>query len=237
MVMSKYPLLYQWSLEDAIEHDELDKWRESYVANCDCARAIEQGIEENYADNRLNTDFAKDIIEQYGYQRVNWVLAYTIQQKSHDGRINPDHKKWAQDFFMPEDAIQKNIVVGAHPGLTDLFISRVRKEWADLGLFEKAQCTDEKYYEGKLLVLNPFALAEQYRSPEYQLFYASSGFGCDPNAVGTKVCGHFLFDDEYAEFRRARFYGVISEEHIPEWAQEKLKQYQETVEQTDIKME
>ena len=118
-----------------------------------------------------------------------------------------------------------------------MFVDRVQKEWQALGLFDRTHCTDEGDYEDKLIVLKPSSLKDQYKTPEFQLFYATSGFGCDPKKIGTQVAGHFLKDDEYAHFRRADFIGVIREDCIPEWAQEKLKQYQEPVEQTDIKME
>ena len=76
--MAKHVSVYQWSLKEAQKLGEVDLWRESYKENCTCARAIEQAIDDNYADNRLNTDAAKDIIERFGYNRVNWVLANTI---------------------------------------------------------------------------------------------------------------------------------------------------------------
>ena len=39
--------IYPYSLEYAIKYDERDLWRESYQANCDCARAIERAIERH----------------------------------------------------------------------------------------------------------------------------------------------------------------------------------------------
>ena len=64
--MAKHVSVYLWSLREAQKLGEVDRWRESYKENCTCARAIEQAIDDNYADNRLNTDAAKDIIERFG---------------------------------------------------------------------------------------------------------------------------------------------------------------------------
>lgn len=235
--MAELKTVYRWSQDYAKKYGELEWWRESYKENCTCARAIEKAINENYKDNRLDTDSAQGIIAEYGWNRVQWVLSNTIQQHADDGRFSPKNKEWAEGFYMPEDDNLWHYSVEAHPGLVNMFVDRVRKEWQALGLFDRTHCTDEGDFEDKLIVLKPSSLKDQYKTPEFQLFYATSGFGCDPKKIGTQVAGHFLKDDEYAHFRRADFIGVIREDCIPEWAQEKLKQYQEPVEQTDIKME
>lgn len=85
--------------------------------------------------------------------------------------------------------------------------------------------------------MKPSSLKDQYKTPDFQLFYATGGFGCDPKKVGTQVSGYFLKDGEYAHFRRSDFIGVIKDECIPEWAQEKLKQYQQSEETINIQME
>ena len=96
--MADHKLLYCWSMQDAIAHNEMQDWRDSYRENCDCARIIERAIAEHYHDNILE-DGTKDIIDRYGFDRVNWVLANTLQEKAHDGRFSRDNKTWANDFF------------------------------------------------------------------------------------------------------------------------------------------
>lgn len=219
--MAEHKPLYLWSLKDALAHGERDEWRESYRENCDCARAIERAIADNYHDNRLE-DGTQDIIARYGFNRVNWVLANTIQQKEHDGRFSPDNKKWAAQLYIPEDDVRWHFCVESHPGLTDLFVNQARQAWQALGLFDKSHCSDETDYEAKLLILKPSVLKDAYKSPDFQLFYAESGFGCDPNARGRKVYGFFLKDGEETSYNRSDFLGVINDEHLPEWAREKL---------------
>ena len=221
--MQEHKPLYRWSLEDAVRHNELDEWRESYRENSDCARAIERAIEENYHDNRLE-DGTQRIIDRYGFDRVNWVLANTIQQKEDDGRFSPVNKAWAKQTHIPKDEARWHYCVESHPGLTDMFVNQTRQAWQALGLFDKSHCSVEQNYKGKLLILNPSALKDEYKSPDYQLFYAQSGFGCDPNSSGRKVFGSFLKDGERGNFYRADFLGVIDEKYLPEWAQEKLSE-------------
>lgn len=62
--------VYPYSLEYAIKYDERDLWRESYKLNCDCARAIENAIAENYDGRRLSGECVKAVVGEYGIDRV-----------------------------------------------------------------------------------------------------------------------------------------------------------------------
>lgn len=169
--MAEHKTVYRWSQDYAKKYGELEWWRESYKENCTCARAIEKAINENYKDNRLDTDSAQGIIAEYGWNRVQWVLANTIQQHADDGRFSPKNKEWAEGFYMPEDDNLWHYSVEAHPGLVNMFVDRVQKEWQALGLFDRTHCTDEGDYEDKLIVLKPSSLKDQYNDIVYRLLY------------------------------------------------------------------
>ena len=85
------------------------------------------------------------------------------------------------------------------------------------------QSDEPQNYKGKLLIIRSEILKEEFRTPENQLFLASGGFGCEPYSSGRKVFGCFL-DGEETHFQRSDFVGIIADEHIPEWAKEKLEQ-------------
>lgn len=161
--MADHKLLYRWSMQDAIAHNEVQDWRDSYRENCDCAKAIERAIAEHYHDNVLE-DGTKDIINRYGFDRVNWVLANTLQEKAHDGRFSRDNKTWANGFFIPNDDMRWHFCVEAHPGLTDIFINQARKAWQELDLFDRSHCADDADYTGKLLILKPSVLKDESTS-------------------------------------------------------------------------
>ena len=101
--------------------------------NSACKEAIEQTISAHYAENRLDTEAAvKDVLEKFGAERVQFILANTIQHKNHDGRISQDNKAWAKTIPMPEDSGASRhcaylVVDGVNPGLTDLFTRQARK--------------------------------------------------------------------------------------------------------------
>ena len=73
----------------------------------------------------------------------------------------------------------------SHSAILDGFISNYRKLVMELGMFDQKQCepdSSELDYTGKVLVLSPNTLKEEYWSPENQLWLAESGFGCSPTA-------------------------------------------------------
>ncbi len=95
--------------------------------NVACKLAIEKGIKENYDGLRLGKDFEEDIIREHGIDRVLYVLANTVQQKSWDGRFSSDNKKWAKGYAISEDTLNRCFVVESHPAVVDGFINRIRK--------------------------------------------------------------------------------------------------------------
>lgn len=234
--MAERVSLYEWSLEDAVRNGERVLWRESHKENCDCARAIERAINENYHDNVLH-DCVKPIIERYGFDRVNFVLANTVQQKKEDGRISEDNKKWARTIHIPRDDVRWQFTVESHPGLTNLFINDARKEWQSLGLFNYSHCISEDGgkidYTGKIVVIKPTELKDEYKTPEGQLFFAESGNGCRPNSLGTKVYGFHLDNGEKGYYRRYDIIGAIKDENIPDFAKENLAKFSHTDAQSE----
>lgn len=223
--MAEHKDLYRWSRLEAERSGELNAWVESYSENCICARAIERAISDGYGENRLKKDCAKKVLAEFGFDRVNWVLANTICEGDHDGRYSRENKQWAKQFNVPKDDSFKNynFAVKSHPGLVDVFTNIVRKEWQALGLYESNQCYPENLdYTGKVVAIRPECLKDQYKTAADQLFYAESGNGCRPEALGRKVFGQFLKDGERECFDRSEIQGVVKLELLPAWAQEKL---------------
>ena len=121
----------------ARENNELDVFRASYQANIACKEAIEKAINANYADNRLNTTaIYEEVVGKFGAERVQFVLATTIQHKDWDQRFSRGNRAWAQSvpmeasFGSRENDRSISYVVDAHSVLTDSFVSHFRKEQA-----------------------------------------------------------------------------------------------------------
>ena len=83
--------------------------------------------------NRLDTESAvKAVLEKFGSERVQFILANTIQHKDSDGRVSRDNKAWAKTIPMPEDSGTSRhcaylVVDEVNLGLTDLFTRQARK--------------------------------------------------------------------------------------------------------------
>lgn len=225
--MGRDALLYTSSLETAKACDETKFWLRSHNENVACARAIDDAIRKKFDGKHLESDCAKGVIEQYGYYRVMWVLANTLKEGESDGRFSRENKEWAKRFHVPKDKRRNEFCVQSHPAVLDGFINETREAWKELNLFDISHCkTDESSqdYTGQVVVLNPFVLRDQYKTPEYQLILATGGFGCSPTARGRKVFGSYLKDGENARVQRSDIIGVIKEEFLPEWAVEKLRE-------------
>ena len=125
--------MYFHSAAYASEHGETDAYWLSDQANFSCKVAIEQAISTHYGDNRLDTASAvQEVMEKFGPERMNFILANTIQHKDADGRISRDNKAWAKTIPMPEDkeSFRRNaylVVDQVNPGLVDLFTRQARK--------------------------------------------------------------------------------------------------------------
>ena len=129
--------IYFHSATYAHEHGELDQYRTSHKANIACKEAIEQAIADNYRDNRLGSACVQQVLQQFDYGRIFYVLANTVRQKEHDGRISRDNKAWAQTIPVCEDkdgfGYDRNVyfvVDRSHTGLMDLFLTQARREYA-----------------------------------------------------------------------------------------------------------
>ena len=123
--------VYLQSAAYAVEHGELTEYRASLDANIACKDALETALHTHYKDNALDTDSAvRETLAQFGPQRVQTILAMTVQRKEWDGRISPANKAWARTIPVPALGQQDGqpILTQAHPGLINLFLNRLRKE-------------------------------------------------------------------------------------------------------------
>lgn len=119
--------VYRETANYAYEAGELDAYRTSRDANMACKEAIEAAISENYVDYRLSTRVAVEtVLEQFPEERVQYVLANTVQHNLHDGRYHAENKDWAGRISVCEENSDAFIVSQVHPGLVNLFINQFK---------------------------------------------------------------------------------------------------------------
>ncbi len=219
--------VYTLSAAEAKRFGELSEWRESYKLNCACAQDIEEAIRDNFDGYHLNEKCAKPVIDKYGFSRVKWVLANTLMVKRDDGRFSQQNRRWLAGRHIPLDDHRFDFLVESHPAVLGGFIDLVRNEWDAIGLYDNRHIIPENGekldYEGRVLIFSADSMNEAHLHPEEQLFYAKGGFGCNPNAHGTKIFGQFLWDGEKCHIARADVVGAIRDECLPDWARDKLE--------------
>lgn len=119
--------VYREMANYAYEAGEMDAYRASRDTNIACAEAIEQAISENYVDYKLSTRVAVEtVLEQFSEERVQYVLANTVQHNLHDGRYHAENKDWAGKISVCEENSESFIVSQVHPGLVNLFINQFK---------------------------------------------------------------------------------------------------------------
>ena len=136
MKNDKVSPVYPHSYEIAVKKREVDAYMQSLDSNMACATAIEKAIGSCYQDYSLDTaKVLREVEKRFSRERIEYVLANTLQFKSWDGRISPSNKHWAKTIKIEEnldsygkDLNRQFIVDQAHPGLIDLLVSRFRRE-------------------------------------------------------------------------------------------------------------
>ena len=89
--------IYMESYQYAYQHGEAEQHLASQRANIACRDAIVEAIDRHYHDNRLDTGAAvKEVVQQFGYERMFYVLANTVQAMEHESRMTPNNKAWAR---------------------------------------------------------------------------------------------------------------------------------------------
>lgn len=129
--------LYKKNASDAKELDELELYRASFQTNIACKEAIEKAISENFIDSHFDSETALDeVLDAFGRDRVEYVLAKTVQYKHNDGRFQECNKKWAETVEVTELPTEWGIdrscyfVIETHPVLTDALVTRYCKRFS-----------------------------------------------------------------------------------------------------------
>ena len=144
--------VYQHNLTYAMEHGEADAYLDSRKLNIDCKNAIQEAISNNFDGMHLNHDVVNPVLEEYGAERLSFVLACTLQEKSWDGRFSQVNKEWAKNITIPENVnrgVDANLdyVVESHPAVLDGFIDLARERIAELEIApEKGKSFIAQYY-------------------------------------------------------------------------------------------
>ena len=226
--------LYKFSFSEAKRNGEMEECRESFRENIRCRDFLDKEVTERFDGMYLPDECAENAVKEFGYDRTMWVIANTVLERDGDGRFHSKNRDWAKSLHIPKENRNYEFALRSHSCIVNGLAGQVQDMYSKLGLLSGkhiVQSDEPQDYKGKLLIIRAEVLKEECRTPENQLFLASSGFGCSPTSSGRKVYGQFLSDGEKTQFYRSDFVGIISNEYIPEWAEKKMQQIQTQQEQ------
>ena len=124
--------IYRNSAAYARENGEIQKWRDSKAENIACRDTMDKAVAENFDGAHLRTESILDnVIAAYGKERVELILAATIQEKAHDGRFSRDNKEWAASVPMPEGEKTYLVSDRTHPILLDALAQEYRVNYSE----------------------------------------------------------------------------------------------------------
>lgn len=111
---------------------EIAQFRESNLANIACKAAIEASIAKHFDGMHLNPKAVSEVMDVFGPERTQYVLANTVQLLSWDGRFSRDNKAWAVKFDVVEDITaghdrRLGFIINSHPAVLDGFVIQARQ--------------------------------------------------------------------------------------------------------------
>ena len=125
--------IYEETFAYAYKHGETEQYHASKRVNIACKDAIEKAIDDNYQDNCLNTTAAvKEVVQQFGFARMLYVLANTLQTMDSDGRISRANKQWAWSVPVVFEQGKRDMtyfITHSHPGLLNMFASTAHHKY------------------------------------------------------------------------------------------------------------
>ncbi|MCL2853862.1 MAG: DUF3849 domain-containing protein, partial [Defluviitaleaceae bacterium] len=128
-------LVYPFDIQIARERSEVDVsvFHSNRKMNTECAKALDEVISASYYKaNHYNLELAAmKVINDYGFDRVNAVLAKQIDSRQNDGRFS-DHNKCWRRTYCPNTKAFDSAVMNAHPTLINSFVSNVRELYKEL---------------------------------------------------------------------------------------------------------
>lgn len=156
---SDVPVYYE-SFAYAAENGEVDLYRISRQLNEDCRNAIEEAIADNFDGMRLADDATKSVVEQFGMERMGYILAYTLNYNNHDGRYSHSNKEWADTTCKEErgNNIRTDWIVRSHPAVLNGFVDMYRKELAAEQQREPEKSFVQQFYVVTDLQTNPMQI-------------------------------------------------------------------------------
>ena len=124
--------LYLGTFEDARQAGEQEAWTASRNANIACRDAIDKEIAQNFDGMHLGSGVVDRVVQEFGADRVKYVLATNIQDMAWDGRISPSNKGWAANAPAATEPFRvAELRLRCHPAVLDGYVRMFRRDYPE----------------------------------------------------------------------------------------------------------
>ena len=103
------------------ESEEVERQLDEHYANLACRDGMEEIIRRGFDGARLDSGCAKRAIAEFGIQRVELVLADTVQSRFGDGRFSRQVREWAGARAISSKELGWGYILSAHSAVVDGF--------------------------------------------------------------------------------------------------------------------
>ena len=93
----------------------------------ECKKDIDALIAEKFNGFVLPRNTADEIIDKYGIDCVEFVLANTVTHFDYDGRFSRNNKDWAKDIVAENEWENNDLILSSHPAVLDGFTNQARR--------------------------------------------------------------------------------------------------------------
>ena len=205
--------LYLKTARYAREHGESEQYHRSHELNNACREEMDKAISENFDGMRLKEGFERELMERYGRERVEYVLATTVKENAWDGRYSRENMEWADSIPVSESESERiACCLHSHPAVIDGLIRRIRRnEHAKQQEKEEEDLAESKYLKETARGYKVVSIAQDKNGRNVAVVQRKNDFtvavGYD-TSDGTWAQGVYDFKDEAAanEYRE-RHYG------------------------------
>ena len=205
--------LYLKTARYAREHGESEQYHRSHELNNACREEMDKAISENFDGMHLKEGFERELMERYGRERVEYILATTVKENAWDGRYSRENREWADSIPVSESESKRlACCLHSHPAVIDGLIRRIRRnEHAKQQEKEEEDLAESKYLKETARGYKVVSIAQDKNGRNVAVVQRKNDFtvavGYD-TSDGTWAQGVYDFkDEEAANEYRERHYG------------------------------
>ena len=205
--------LYLKTARYAREHGESEQYHRSHELNNACREEMDKAMSENFDGMHLKEGFERELMERYGRERVEYLLATTVKENAWDGRYSRENREWADSIPVSESESERlACCLHSHPAVIDGLIRRIRRnEYEKQQKKEEEDLAESKYLKETARGYKVMSIAQDKNGRNVAVVQRKNDFtvavGYD-TSDGTWAQGVYDFKDEKAanEYRE-RHYG------------------------------